>query len=352
MTTVRDELVAVGGVPEGQFNQSSFTPFDQVEGADISGGYCAGVVLDWTRRVLQSAPDRDASYLNYSAAGYGDDRPDGVQSKQAATTRRMATAYAGQGSSYVQTTHKEATIAALRALLGGVEGTTSTYGTGVPVPHATAQMLSQYWEMTGGSFARFNLGMDPAGRLTLAKIGELITDLIARPEAQAVAGAAGGRQWPSFAASLDTRFRQIRIADGKQVDPNKLFSNLRVVRSAPSTPYASGGAWMAALIDNGFMQDGCTTLSFKPTTGGSGHQLAVHQTAADSFRLFDPNYGVFRYSRANLQRVFQHLFWARIAVADANAVDRDKAVYLRRKRATDPEIGTWDRMAYTIFQRV
>ena len=50
--SVRDELRECGGVPLGDgFSQDNFRTHNVIEGANIANGYCAGVALEWMRRV-------------------------------------------------------------------------------------------------------------------------------------------------------------------------------------------------------------------------------------------------------------------------------------------------------------
>lgn len=68
-------------------------------GKELGGGYCAGVVLDWARRVLLSAPTRDEGFLTYGystmQSGKGTGTRDLAQSKERAfqTVGRMAGAW-------------------------------------------------------------------------------------------------------------------------------------------------------------------------------------------------------------------------------------------------------------------
>src|ERR1700730_16842435 len=56
--SVRDELRECGGVPLGDgFSQDNFRTHNVIEGANIANGYCAGVALDWMRRVYGSMVD-------------------------------------------------------------------------------------------------------------------------------------------------------------------------------------------------------------------------------------------------------------------------------------------------------
>lgn len=348
---VRDELIACGGKPIGDaFNQSQFKQLGGVESNRIPGGYCAGVVLDWTRRVLQSSPMRPDYYLSYSKPDYEVSPVHMGLSPQAATVNRMATAYEEQAANYVGQTDVQKTIAVLERLSNAVEEKWNSE-VGVRVSSADAKLIAKCWQIgqRGTALESLEAGYEPAGFLPLTTIADLRAQLAQHNDPQLEARAGGGRHWETTAAVLDNRFRQIRISESRQV-PKKLFSNLRVVRTSPSRAYNSGGAWLAELVANGLVEGCCTTLSFKPTSGGSGHQVAVHQLDADVFRLFDPNYGTFEFNRNGLEACFQHLFWASLFQRPIEGVlDGDKAVYLRRDKETDPPVGTWNRMAFTVF---
>ena len=343
---VIEDLKELGGKQVGdKFNQDSFRTHNVLDSVNLTSGYCAGVVLDWARRVLQSAPERDEKYMSYST-------PKLTTERKVATLRRMAQAYDGQATSYVSETKKGATVTELRKLkLLQVESWTD-YGTGVPVPSNVAEMLGKYWDIPGkpnSTFAKFDLNSEPAGVLTYQDIDRLIANLSERQDAQHKPGSADGRHWETFAAELDTKFRKHRD-DATQKAPTKLFGNLEVVKSSPSQDYPEAGYWFAELRTQGLQLNCCTTASFKPTGGGNGHQIAIHQTGMDEFVFFDPNYGAFRFAMAGLKACFQHLFWKAIIVDD-KVLDGAKAVYLRRKVDTAKDVGSWNRLGYTIFQR-
>src|SRR6476620_4567482 len=97
---VRDRLVSLGE-DLGEFHQTTFRgTTTSVDGADLTKGYCAGVCLDGTRRVLLSSPGRDARFLHYAKQPQG-------SARQVKAVKRMGAAFAGQGASYVTTTRKE-----------------------------------------------------------------------------------------------------------------------------------------------------------------------------------------------------------------------------------------------------
>lgn len=109
LDNIRD-LLAKQGSMIGKFHQLKFndatakqkTVQTTVGLRTLGGGYCAGVTLDWVRRVLLSAENRDQAYLNYSYEGIVDGNANnlGGHTQQEATARgtqtvkRMAKAYA------------------------------------------------------------------------------------------------------------------------------------------------------------------------------------------------------------------------------------------------------------------
>src|ERR1700675_1129004 len=103
---VRDELKECGGVPlRGGFNQDSFRTKNVIGGVDISNGYCAGVALDWIRRVLQpnnreGIARTGSTHLDYQSPKYQS------QTRKTSTVKRMAAAYSGQSTNYVSETER------------------------------------------------------------------------------------------------------------------------------------------------------------------------------------------------------------------------------------------------------
>ncbi len=89
-------LLAAQGSLIGKFHQLKFndatanrkTISSSIGLRTLGGGYCAGVALDWVRRVLLSAENRDAAYLNYNFEGI----VDGKESNLAGHTRQDAKA--------------------------------------------------------------------------------------------------------------------------------------------------------------------------------------------------------------------------------------------------------------------
>jgi hypothetical protein len=355
--SVTDDLKEIGGQSEqvkvqlgDDFNQTTFKGTITVDGVDLTGGYCSGVVLDWARRVLQSASGRDEKYLSYSTPN--------AQERRGATVHRMAKAYEGHSKHYVAgETNKIKALAVLKGLKLKSEAPHPRCGPGVPVPNDEAEMFKNFWKIPGEKgkiFDNFNFAYETAGTLTHTQIDTLINNLTGREDPQHKARSADGRHWENFAADLDKKFRQQRLARGKKDDPKKPFGNLKVFKSSPEKNYAGGGNWLYELSTNGFQKGCCTILAFSPSAGGSGHAVAVHQKGVDEFVFFDPNFGAFRYSKDNMERCLVHLFWKPMITAGKGVLDGQRAVYIRRQKDTEKliqkdEDARWDKMGYTIF---
>jgi hypothetical protein len=348
--SVVDDLKAIGGegveVHLGGFNQGSFRKgIPDVGGVDITGGYCAGVVLDWARRVLQSDSTRDQKYLSYSTTN--------AQARSTATVKRMALAYAGQAPTYMTGETLKPKVMALLQQLKTRPITTiyPEYGEGVLVTLDDVKLLKIFWKIPAPEtiFSKFDCQFTQAGTLSYNDIDFAISNLTAKTDPQLSGGSSHGRHWESFAAQLDARLTEQRTDRGGVGTPKRLFSNLKVVASEPVKNYEEAGQWSYKLMNYGFQNNCCTVVTFSPSEGGSGHAVAVHQKANDEFVFFDPNYGAFRYSKENLKQCFQHLFWAPYIKAAKGVLDGEKAVYLRRAKTTDKVEGVWNKMGYTIF---
>lgn len=357
--TVSEELARLGIRQGAAFNQGSFrvgvgvAPSTQhrlgkntVEGADITGGYCAGVALDWCRRVLLSGPDRSETSLSYGGQHYKYPTvpSGGIMSRKEATVRRMAKGYAEQAATYVGQTNMESVQPLLARLLATQEIDIEGLPRGVPVSKSELGLLRKVWKIPD---KQVDLGYEPAATVTHAQIRGFIAD---KDDSQHRARDAGGRSWSNMAATLDERFNQIRVAEGRQVS-SKPFSGMKVRSSYPTRNFDRASQWAYVLDNEGYEQDCCTLISISPGGGGSGHAVAVHQKTPVSFDFFDPNFGTYRMTKENLGFCFQHLFWTPYFEAPEGTLDGDKAIYQRRDSPDASPDSPWTKMGYTIFER-
>lgn len=216
-----------------------------IGGKPLGDGYCAGVCLDWARRTLLSPSTRAANFINY---GYED----------------MA---AGKGTK------------AGRDLTQSKDRAYQTVGRMAGAWHASGDMD---WNAPSGS-----------------------TTYAVKPET-----------WASTAKTMDSRFEADRKTEKRvkadQPFSKRPFSSLTLLGSR-SFVYASAGQWMGALLAHGLKPGAVSKLGFR-RSGASGHAVAVWQrktslTDPDAFYFFDPNYGVFSYTKEQLQDALQILFW-------------------------------------------
>jgi hypothetical protein len=329
---VRDQLASLGE-DLGNFNQGEFRGTTAtVDGADLTKGYCAGVCLDWARRVLLSGSGRDARFLTYAKQPLGSVR-------QVKAVKRMGTAYAGQGASYVATTQQANLTSQLTALLSVPEITgelpDGTIVSGVPVSNSLAELICNRITMTPNPF---DLENEPAGWVPHEDISSWLV-FISGPDPQHKKLASGGRGWGQYASQLDAAHTQ-----GKK----RKFRDLVVIGSRDQQTYGSEGVWMGILRSSAFQDSRCTIIGLG-APGEVGHAVAVH-VVGGVYRFFDPNYGTFGYTEEKLKSALQYLFWAPLFEGEAGLDAASKPVYRRRENANDPvDDSPWTQMSYTIF---
>src|SRR5262245_20676524 len=316
---VRERLASLG-TDRGQFNQCTFRGTVISYGdTDLTGGYCAGVCLDWTRRVLLSAPNRDVRYLTYSTPKAAS------ETRHKDTLIRMAVSFKEQNS---YRPSKPDMMAKLTALLSQSDSTYKIDGkpvTGVAIPGKTAEMIDKFVDLSKDN--PFNMRKEPAGVVPRERV-ERWKNLVG-----------GMKDWGQFAGELDGQLSRSK---------KKKFGNLSVVASSPQTIYSSPSVWVGELMSEGF-RDSCCTIIGAGAPGATGHAVAVHQIGSD-YRFFDPNYGVFDFSKKSLQCALQHLFWTPY-FKDDSGLDADLPVYRRRDSQSQVRNAKeWTRMNYTMFK--
>jgi hypothetical protein len=251
----------------------------------------------------------------------------------------MAAAYKGQGASYVTTTRKTDCLSKLTALLTEPDTEWNIDGkdvTGVAVPSDAAELIAKFIDFTENN--PFNMEKEPAGVVPRTRIEKWKTIVNGMADAQHKRLADGGREWAQYSQELDDKFSKSK---------KKKFSNLSVVASSNQQTYGSPSTWLGELMAEAFREDCCTIVGVG-APGATGHAVAVHVLHGD-YRFFDPNYGVFKYTKQALQSALQHLFWTPYFRGEEGE-DTDLPVY-RRRDATNPrDENEWTRMSYTIFK--
>jgi len=247
------DLLKGFGSAVGEFSQGEFrtryavpvgrSPIDKsnYRAQGLGGGYCAGVCLDWIRRVLLSRPERDERYLTYQYANL----KSGRRTFDSKDTKRSTEASAARSRQNVQVQADA---------------------------YALSNSLNWYKESETVSH------LDPT-------------------------------EFKKETARMDVFFDKSRKEAGREAS-SKHFSQLELVESKMST-YASASQWMNELFGS-LIAGGCVSyLGFN--SGTTGHAVAVWQRKHSpddqgSFYLFDPNFGVYSYSKAGLRNAIKVLF--------------------------------------------
>jgi hypothetical protein len=105
--SVRDELRACGGVLLGDgFSQDSLRINNIIEGANVANGSCAGVALDWIRRMLEprnrlGVERTGSTHSDYASPKY--EEPHETKSFHGQTNGQ---AHGGSATSYVSETDR------------------------------------------------------------------------------------------------------------------------------------------------------------------------------------------------------------------------------------------------------
>lgn len=358
---IKDELNALGATMRGkEFSQGDFSgSLKTLDGSSIDKGYCAGVVLDWTRRVLQSPVTRDKDYLSYAR----EEDEEGGEDRHASTLLRMVDAYAGQASTYIVKTEAQLMADELRRLAGQAEKAHEGLGTGVPVSAAAAKMMTLYWEIPGDEvnmFSRFRLDHDPSGVLTKAQVSALVRNLAQRiknkGDRQTRPLATGGRHWKGFAKELDGKFAAIRALENRTVS-KKPFSGIKVVRHKTLSSYATTGLWLREFLDIGLLPQCCTVVNVKRSLSDTGgHAIAIQVGMDGRYHLFDPNAGTFSGDLYTIKKCLQQLFWTscfkpnRFCATNGNLAVYER-IGLDPKESPPPVRDGWKAMGFTVFAK-
>jgi Yersinia/Haemophilus virulence surface antigen len=209
----------------------------------LGGGYCAGVCLDWIRRVLLSQPERDERYLTYQYENLAQ----GKRTFDSKGTKRSVEASALRSSQNVQVQADA---------------------------YALTNSLSWYTQQ-----------------------GESASHLEAN-------------EFRREAARMDVFFDKARRL-AKRHESERKFASLELVDSKMSV-YGSASQWMNELFSS-LIRPGCVSYLGFGTEGGSGHAVTAWQRKgntddAGSYYFFDPNFGVYSYSKTALREAIKMLF--------------------------------------------
>jgi hypothetical protein len=247
---------SAGGQPhQTTYPDRSHPQGEQIPVKSMGNGYCAGVCMDWIRRVILGGVNRDPSDLSYHS---------GALKRKEATKNK-------DGST--------------RSVEQGKERAFDTVGR---MGDAWVQMTELGWYRPGGRGHE----RDPESH---------------RPEEWS-----GTAQNKGAAQKLDEAFDRARTAVDR-APTTRPFSDLVMHASKNHVYPCAGRQWITEVMANGLRPFMASKLGFGIKGVAGRHAVVVWQREmADSpnaFYLFDPNIGVFAFGRDKLTLALMNLFW-------------------------------------------
>lgn len=299
--------------------------------SEVSGGYCAGVVLDWIRRALLGPPTPpEAPRTTYK-------EPEVKPS--ARVDQRAARAYQEVERARIRT-NLDRTTAVAHANLGNI-----TEGARRDREHAAADaesdaLYAEYSRRFDAYNARVReFNAQAIDRATLDQANALMEEALRayrdfaprrtqrREDAQraydqttgalhARAAALNARthlehMWADFSSRMDALLAADRVARHKPAGPlARPFSDLTVARSTGKTTFNDGvrGLFAAVLDDDEFLPGRAASVGIDAQGGGSGHAVGFLKLPTGVFHMFDPNFGTFEAGRTALLEGLVYIF--------------------------------------------
>jgi hypothetical protein len=270
------------GKQSGEFIQSTRGGRHLAPG-QVDEGFCQGVCIDWTRRVLQDG-----------RVAYSERRSSSQTLRQATIQIRIED---------LRTQHNES-VGLYNALIGVYNGQLPAYNHDRSQDEVTLtpdieSRLQNYFE----TFVPV-----PNHRYKMSRIKNLYESLDQETSLQRHTTEPG---WSAFAHNMDN-YHQRKRTEARERDSKRPFTHIRIVESEDRRHHGNGTI-RAALnhllqMDN-FVPRTVLLLGFGLDVNGdrTGHAVAVFRRENQEYFLLDPNYGVFRYT--SLESVFTALLY-------------------------------------------
>ncbi|MDQ2776418.1 MAG: C58 family peptidase [Acidobacteriota bacterium] len=282
------------GTEVGQYHQA--TRIETLRDAStknaVAGGYCSGICYDWIRRVLVSSTPK-LTYRNLedtlptTGALTGEMRKQHRQDERGAMMQRQE----------------------INPIL----------------TRKNDQLYNRYttdWDAAQRTYSRENDRINDMPGTRQEKEPLWDANLRSRNEAQALVqraydtGSASPtmeKAWTDFRKLMDQAIERQRRAAGKmRVGSSSPFENLDLVATQDSKEYTGTGLRNLStevLGNSEFGTDRCAHVGVNPPGGGTGHAIGIYrQNTSGKYHFFDPNFGVYDMTRANVIEAFEFLF--------------------------------------------
>ena len=335
------EHLAGMGASIGTYSQSD--RIDRLADANlkkqVSGGYCAGAVLDWIRRALLGGK------VTYADVSPRQDRRAAVAwTEQSAATK---TAFLQREMDAINDEYARAFKAKqleLNAAATAKDDAAHAELKRRTAEYAARQGMTQpmYDELVKLARAGYDLQIarieDERQRGVAAAKATLDAERTAKTSSPVME-----RFWKEFATKMDVVLEKDRVARGKRDRSARGFSNLIVARAIEATEFPGVAALIEAVIRDPALQPNfaADVTIAPPTEGATGHAIGIlRRNTGDRYVLFDPNYGTYEFTASNLRDAVKFLF-LKAYPHSPTAVGADAHVY---------EINGRVKGGYTIFE--
>lgn len=310
---IHDRLASMG-TELSRYHQSAHIDA-LVEGSRktaVSGGYCAGVALDWIRRALlggkASFKDVEGRLEMMTFSGPMPEE-DGDIYRARIQDERAAEAWVKQSKPATekilgkqQSILERKAVEHRAAMTAGLDSAFEKYKA-VLAKIDSGKFDAMKKDLLRKQAREVYLRADASHRSKHDKEIKKMNTVIGMPEMQ--------RIWGDYSKLMDEWVKAERLAEGKVGGSKRPFSNLKIVRAQELKTWTSGVSELidALLSDPAFRANRAAYLGVNPPSGGSGHAIAIHRlNTGGRYHVFDPNYGVYELTAPKLREVVLYLF--------------------------------------------
>lgn len=264
----------------------------------VSGGYCAGVALDWIRRALLGGK------LNYTDGKVRQDVRAAIAWTQQTSAKKNA--FLEAKSSALNTSRDQK----IQADLDQANLDIKTVGDKVDQLFKKIGESDLSPQEKQAAYEKAQAAYDKAVKTIkderIAKEGKYIAAVKAwhdKPVMELF--------WAEYGRVMDQYLANDRIKRGKTGPSARQFSDLTVVKSVDSKEFGGVASLIDALISEPeFKGNRAAYFGISPPLdGATGHAIAIlRQNTGGSYHLFDPNFGTYEFTAAKLREAVVYIF--------------------------------------------
>jgi hypothetical protein len=281
------------GAEVGQYHQSKRIETLRDVGTKnaVSGGYCSGACYDWIRRVLVSSTAK-VTYLNLEDSVPKTGPLTGAMAKQHRQDQRAALMQRQEINPLLRTKSQQL-VDKLNTDLDLAYQNYSREHDRINAMPGTRAVKDPLWAQNERNLQESQASLQ---RAYDQKIATAPVELV----------------WAEFRKKMDQAIAQQRRQLGKTGMSARPFENLDVAAAQGSKEYTGEGlrALVTEVLNNPeFKPDRAAHVGVNPPQGGTGHAIAIHrQNTGGKYHFFDPNFGVYEFTKANLIEAFVFIF--------------------------------------------